>query len=572
MCGIVGIVGNDANLNRLQNMLSAQAHRGPDSTGTFNLENIVSLGHNRLSIIDLSNASNQPFGSADNRYYVVFNGEIYNYLEIKKQLENDFDFHTTGDTEVLLNAYIKWGADCLEKLIGMFSFVIWDNQNKSFFAARDRLGVKPFYYHISNNGSFYFASEIKSIFAAGVEKVVNNTVWANYLSQGSYDNSIYTFWENIIQLESGHYLTIIDGQLEINRYYYLFDKTGEDFDPRPIEEVREEYFSILQDTIKLRFRADVPVGINISGGLDSSALLAMVNNVQGQDSHVKAFSFYTNDNRYDELPWVEQMISKTKHPLEPVLLTAKEIPDLAQALQNIQDEPYGGIPTIAYSQIFKSARAQGIIVLLDGQGMDEQWAGYDYYRNQNQELNKAVIQGSKDNPFKTSTLSTDFSSLSTSISYPTPYNDNLSNLQYRDAFYTKIPRALRFNDRVSMMYSTELREPFLDLRLFELAFKQRSEYKIDGNVGKYFMRELLKTMLPGNVVEAPKRPLQTPQREWLKNELKDWAYQNITLALASKPEWFNKEEVWNTWDNFQAGKSDNSFYIWQWITIGLMKV
>ena len=198
MCGITGIIGN-FDMHQLDAMLLSQHHRGPDATGKYTDAGFAALGHNRLAIIDLSAQSNQPFLDPSGRYVLVFNGEIYNYIELKKELEAVYTFKTESDTEVLLAAFLVYGKQCLQKLNGMFAFAIWDNQDKKLFAARDRFGVKPFFYSIQNN-VLYFSSEIKAIQAAGISKIPNEKVWASYFAYGSYGNPNETFWEGIEQL------------------------------------------------------------------------------------------------------------------------------------------------------------------------------------------------------------------------------------------------------------------------------------------------------------------------------------------------------------------------------------
>ena len=546
MCGIAGILGKDAKSNVIDDMLMVQHHRGPDFTDKW-LEEDVALGHNRLSIIDLSNSANQPFFDKTKRYAIVFNGEIYNYIELRKKLKSSYNFQTTSDTEVLLAAFIFWGKDCLKHLNGMFSFAIYDTKSKSLFAARDRFGVKPFFYHKSNN-SFYFSSEIKAIHAAGVKKIPNEEIWASYFVYGSYGMPDETFWEKIFQLPGGHYLEFKNNTLSITKWY-VFEEEVKKFDERiPFNEVKEKYAALLKNSIELRFRADVSVGFNISGGLDSSALLVFVNQMEGKEN-INAYTFYTGHNDYDELYWVKEMINTTQNPLSKVLLTVDHFTKEIDFLTHIQDEPCGGIPTIAYSKIFKEARKDDVIVLLDGQGMDEQWAGYDYYLKNNDQL----IQGMKGSPLKKNVLSKEFLSKAKKPFYPTPFDNELLNKQYRDLFYTKIPRALRFNDRVSMAYSTELREPFLDYRLVEFAF---------------LLRELVSEYLDDSITNSPKRPLQTPQREWLGNELSGYVESKIeNLKDSDFSSWFDINEMSNEWQKYKDGDNDSSFHIWQWISL-----
>jgi asparagine synthase (glutamine-hydrolysing) len=570
MCGIAGIIGNNWKEWQIEAMVRRQRHRGPDAEGFYLApDRLVALGHNRLSIIDLSEAGRQPMSDAAGRYWIVFNGEIYNYLELRAELASEYSFRTQTDTEVLLAAYSKWGERCLDKLIGMFAFLIWDEKDHSLFAARDRFGVKPLYFHRTSQGALFLASEIKTLHAVGVPAQVNPKAWATYLSFGFYDHSESTFWENIESLPAGCCLKWRDGRMTITQWYDLAERTPE-LDTRPLTTVREEYLALLKDSVRLRFRADVPVGINLSGGLDSSTLLGLVQAVQGEASDVKAFTFVTGDSNYDELPWVEQMLARTQHPSIKCEISASEVPDLAQSVQDAQDEPFGGLPTLCYARLFEAARREGVIVLLDGQGMDEQWAGYDYYVSTLTEKTAGMVQGTNESPVRPNCLSAEFRSLAEPLQHLKPFPDALRNTQYRDTRYTKIPRALRFNDRVSMRSSTELREPFLDHRLFELAFKQPPERKISNGTQKWFLRDIASELLPHGVVEAPKRPLQTPQREWLRGPLREWATDLIEMSLHNYGDaWLCADSVQAEWRKFLRGESDNSFYVWQWLSLGL---
>jgi asparagine synthase (glutamine-hydrolysing) len=574
MCGIAGIFGIKWSFSQLDAMVARQHHRGPDAQGLYvDRSGLAGLGHNRLSIIDLSEAGRQPMSDPTGRYWLVFNGEIYNYLELRRELDADYRFRTRTDSEVLLAAYQKWGEGCLDRLIGMFTFLIWDEQERRLFAARDRFGVKPLYYHQERDGALFVASEIKALHAAGIPARPDPAAWATYLAFGHYDHSERTFWEDISSVPPGHTLAWRLGQTTITRWYDLAERVGPEYDARPLDTVREEYLALLADSVRLRFRADVPVGINLSGGLDSSTLLGLVQAVQGPESDVKAFTFVTGDPQYDELPWVKQMLSRTLHPSITCRIAPEDVPALAESVQAHEDEPFGGLPTLAYARLFERARREGVIVLLDGQGMDEQWAGYDYYVSALAGEASGVVQGTRESPVRPESLVREFRSLAEPLELPRPFPDSLRNTQYRDARYTKIPRALRFNDRVSMRSSTELREPFLDHRLFELALKQQPERKIAGDTRKWLLREIVRDLLPGGVVEAPKRALQTPQREWLRGPLQSWAGELIESSLARFDRaWLEGDVVRREWQKFLRAESDNSFYVWQWISLGLLTV
>ncbi|QQS42017.1 MAG: asparagine synthase (glutamine-hydrolyzing) [Acidobacteriota bacterium] len=572
MCGIAGIFGKDWRAADLAAMVEVQRHRGPDGEGVFIDESgAAGLGHNRLSILDLSERGSQPMKSHDGRYLLILNGEIYNYLELRRELESEFTFQSDSDTEVLLAAFQRWGSGCLDRLIGMFAFVVWDTIDRKAFVARDRFGVKPVYYHRKPDGTLLISSEIKALHAAGAAGEPDESTWATYLTYGLYDHSERTFWKDISSLPAGHFLEWHENRSRIVRWYDIAERVGPEFDRRTEGEVAEEYFSLLKHSVELRFRSDVPLGINLSGGLDSSTLLGLVHEVQGQDSDVKAFTFTTGDEEYDELPWVEQMLAKTNHRLIDSRLTAEEVPGLAKSVQYFQDEPFGGLPTLAYAKLFETAKDYGVTVLLDGNGMDEQWAGYDYYRADANGRKPGLIQGTSESPVRPDCLVPEFRALAHPFEFPEVFPDLLRNTQYRDAVRTKIPRAMRFNDRISMRSSRELREPFLDHRLFELALRQPPERKIANGKGKKMLRDIVSGFIPSGVSEAPKRPMQTPQREWLRGPLREWASEEIEAGMnGAIGGYFDKRAVISERDKFFKGESDNSFYIWQWIGTALL--
>ncbi|MCC7009022.1 MAG: asparagine synthase (glutamine-hydrolyzing) [Acidobacteria bacterium] len=568
MCGIAAMCGPGASLPLVERMIAAQGHRGPDAQAARLIAPGVVLGHDRLSILDLSDAGRQPMSSASGQTAVVFNGEIYNYLELRTELD-EYPFRTGTDTEVLLAAYERWGDACLDRLLGMFAFAIWDARRRRLFLARDRFGVKPLHLHTGADGSLIVASEIKALHAAGVPEDPDPAAWASYLAYGTLDGTSRTFWKDVRALPGGWAGEWTDGTLRTWRWYDLPQRIGTEFDARSESEVREEYEALLEESVRLRFRADVPVGVALSGGLDSSVLIGAIHRVQPVESDVAAFTFVTGDERYDELPWVKAMLARTRHPLVVCRLTPEQVPDLAASVDRAQDGPSGGLPTLAYARLFEEARARGVIVLLDGQGMDEQWAGYDYYARALDSAPPALIQGSADAPLRPDALTPEFRALAEPSAADTPFPDALRNAQYRDLSRSKLPRALRFNDRVSMRASTELREPFLDHRLVELAMRQPTDRKRRGAVGKWMLREIAATLVPDGVVQAPKRPVQTPQREWLKGPLRPWATDRIEQALDSVGgQWLSAPVVRREWAAYLAGASDNSFYVWQWITLG----
>jgi len=573
MCGIVAIIGNELNKDRIAEVIGSLSHRGPDAEGVWlSRTSKCVLAHRRLSIIDLSEDGNQPMCSDMNRYCIILNGEIYNYLEIKEELKDNYDFRTQTDTEVLLAAFQRWGISCFDRLIGMFACVIWDEQTQTAIAVRDRFGVKPLYYTQLPGGELAISSEIKIFHELGLPRDTDVSTWATYLTYGFYDNSERTFWNGVQSLPPGHYLTI-DNKISVNKWYDLRDRIRQS-ETRNEDEVMNEYCNMLEESVNLRFRSDVSVGINLSGGLDSSILLGLA---QKNQSDVDAFTFITGEPLYDELPWVQQMLEGYPNPHHVCMLEANEVPSLAAKVQKNQDEPFGGLPTLGYAKIFERARDIGVKVLLDGQGMDEQWAGYDYYYSALSEnlhaSNKLPIvplQGCSTKPIRPECLIPDFRDNAVYFMPPSLPSDALTNLQCWDIRYSKLPKALRFNDRVSMMYSIELREPFLDHRLFEIALNQPIERKIQNGINKWLLRRIAKELLPSRIVNASKRPLQVAQIEWFKGHLKNWVESMIEVALEQYGDvWLDVKSVRREWNQFVNTQTDNSFYIWQWVSIGL---
>lgn len=566
MCGIAAVFGRADARACVEGMIGTLGHRGPDATGV-SLEEGGALGHTRLSIVGPGPAGAQPMASRDGRYVLTYNGEIYNDRDLAARL--GIRTAGTSDTELVVEAWARSGSDVLDSLLGMFAFVVWDRTNRTLTAVRDRFGVKPLYYATPPGGAIVLASEIKAIHRAGIDRRADEASWATFLATGRYPTGGPTFWENVQELPAGCRLEWTPGRAPvIERWYDLESRVDRPDDDRTDREVRAELDELLTDAVGLRFRSDVPVGFSLSGGLDSSLLLSYIGRSGHDEGDVRCYTFVTGDDRYDELPWVEQLLQGTHHPLTVCPLRAADVPALATEAQALQDEPFGGLPTLAYAELFRHARAHGTLVVLDGQGLDEQWAGYDYYRGDSTDA--PLVQGSRSSAVRPDVLSPAFASLAQMAPSPPRGTDGLRALQLRDLLETKIPRALRFNDRASMAASVELREPFLDHRLVELALVQPSHRKIDGETGKVTLRRLAMDILPDGIRTAPKRPLQTPQREWLRGPLAAWTETSIDAMLESRPDWFIGDDVRQEWTRFRDGDADNSFFVWQWISAALL--
>lgn len=566
MCGIAGIISknpdNQAYLTSLHDALNSIKHRGPDSKKTAIYPH-AALGHVRLSIIDLNETANQPMISNCGRYTIVYNGEVYNYLEIREKIKHRYDFKTNSDTEVILAYYVLEGKEILNDLNGMFAFAIWDNQKQMLFGARDRFGVKPFYYSIKTNGDFVFASEIKALHESKwIPKYDNLKIWAQYLVDGIYDHTDETFFEGIYQISAGSCFSIDVKQStkpQISKWYYGLNDIS--IDTREQQVIEEELLFLLEDSVRLRFRADVPIGLCLSGGLDSSLLFALIQKVKDKEFPIHAFTFYTGDNNYDELPWVNQVLENTSAIHHKCLLKPLHVMERAKDIQYFMDGPYGGVPTIGMNRVFEEAHKQGIKVLLDGNGMDEAWGGYEYYqRLDSVSLAQGPVQGAKEiisnSNFLTSTILNHYKPWEA----PNYSRDSLINAQILDLMHRKIPRGMRFADRNSMRYSVELREPFLDYRIVELGLKQPYWFKLNQREGKYLVRNVANKLMPNGVDEAPKRPVQTPQREWFRGELFEWLnmeFSNSDLDI------INLKNAKKALERYKKNPKDNSFYLWQ---------
>jgi len=434
-------------------------------------------------------------------------------------------------------------------------------------------GVKPLHLYEPGDGELWLASEIKAFHAAGVPAEPDTATWATYLASGMYDHGARTFWRGIRRLLPGSCLTWSEDGGVHERVWYDPAVTALSLGPdsRSEDEVGEELLNLLTESVNLRFRADVPVGICLSGGFDSSLLLGLVHRLQGKQSTVKTFTFYCGDPAYDETPWVKQMLAETRHPSSFCRLSVDEVPDLAARVQATQDEPFGGLPTLGMAKVHEQACAEKVVVLLDGNGLDEGWAGYDYYA-QAEAIDGSVgpVQGARQEKASTC-LCGEFARQAVPFIPARPFGDSLLDLQYRDLRYAKIPRSMRFADRVSMMYSRELREPFLDHRIVELGLRQAADRKTRDGVGKWLPRRVAQQLLPDGVREAPKRPVQTPQREWLRGPLRDWVETQLeTVSGELGGSWFEPGAMKQRWQQYRDHGGDNSFFLWQWVNLGLM--
>lgn len=612
MCGISGIVekkGAQISQTKLKNMLSSIKYRGPDDTGMYIKRN-VGLGHQRLSILDLSPAGHQPMPSHDQKLWITFNGEIYNYIELKKELPNK-NYKSGTDTEVILRAYQTWGTKFLNKMNGIFAFAIWDESKETLFCARDHVGVKPFYYAFQN-GVFYFASEIKALLAGGIKTRPNDKIIYDYLARGMYHHTAETFFDNIYELPAGHSLTLHNGKITIQRYWDP-KKHIWDMNDWGDSRVQDEFFNLFKNAVTLQLRSDVPIGIQLSGGLDSSVLTTMVDHISGGQKNFDLFSYVYGNFPDREIAYMKSTARKLKWNLDILTVHSKDMADWTERITRIQEQPFPGLPTYGQHLIAQTCKERGIKVVLGGQGGDEIGSGYDYYMGAQVidraaqvgptgALKELMTWGKRSMPGKNQRVLAEFliNALGSYVgegtsadaskftntdvlrpeftrhSFPQPvfeqpFDSHTSNMQYRDIFHTKLPRILHAADRSAMEFGVEHRVPFLDYRLIEFGLSLPVHHKVRNGHQRYFMRKAMEGLLPKKVVWAPKRAVPSPQREWFRKDLKPWIRSILASKSFGERPYFDQKKVLADYGRYVRASTTprNSFHIWQWIHLEL---
>lgn len=584
-----------------------QHHRGPDDRGVFcDPSGLVGLGHNRLSVIDLSAAGRQPMANQDGSVWIVFNGEVYNYVELRREL-GSYPYRSRTDTEVILAAYERWGEGCVERFIGMFAFAIWDARRGRLFCARDRLGIKPFYY-ARLDGLFLFASEIKALLAAGVSAEPDLATWATYLTHGLYDHGSETFFSGVRALPPGHTLVLEGGRETVRAYWDVAERAAE---PLVLEDgdAAAQLRGLLADAVRLRLRSDVPLGVNVSGGLDSASLMVTLDGLVEGAADLQTFTASFSDPRYDEEEFADRVPRRHRWARHVARLAPEEVAELTDSVLWHQEAPFGGIATLAYHKLHGLARECGVTVLLEGQGVDEMLAGYEYFRPYHyldllesggwRELRREVCaagggagaaarraalaaarrlragEGVAVYQDGTPYLAPDLVApevrrlAGEGPEFGAPFRERLANALYRDLRYTKLPRVLRMNDRLSMAFSRELREPYLDHRLVEFVFRLPGRQKMRAGRNKFLLRHAMEGRLPDEVRLAGKRAVVTPQREWLRGALRPWVEEIVGSRSFAERGVFDAAAVRAAYRRFCAGEGENSFFVWQWVNTEL---
>lgn len=619
MCGLVGFINYNSDCESVLNdMLEIQSYRGPDSNGTFIDESSsVYLGHNRLSIQDLTSHGKQPMISECKNFVITFNGEVYNFHSIRVELEKlGVKFFSNSDTEVILYSYIKWGIKCLDKFIGMFSFSIFDKSLNKIFLVRDRAGVKPLYYYESAN-EFVFSSELKSFHKYPNFKKTENTDILPYFFQFGYIPAPHTIFKNTYKLEAGHYLEydITTNKKTIKQYWDVNSFYKKEYIQKDENQVLNDLEEILSDAIDLRMVSDVPVGVFLSGGYDSSLVASIL--AKKQNKKINTFTIGFNDKKYNEAEHAKKIAEYLDTNHTEYYMEEKDMLDLIDSLSFYYDEPFGdssALPTMIVSKLAK----KDVTVALSADGGDETFCGYSKYffldkfssifsnnmkrsllkntlnildenivENFNNYLPKKVKQTNikdKFNKFKRAINSEDKEDMFLTASSYVDKNLVSSFLEIKkdDILFEKFEKieglefinemmaidyktfmcddVLTKVDRATMSVSLEGREPLLDHRIIEYMAMVPLSLKYKNKQGKYLLRQILYKYLPKEMVDKPKAGFQIPLNEWLRNELKSKVEKYINKEKLDKKV-FNIQKVIELKFDFFNGK-DYGTQIW----------
>lgn len=606
----------------LQRMCDVQAHRGPDSQGIeWWRQHGSGFGHRRLAILDLSPAGHQPMATPDGRYWISFNGEVYNYQDIRRELEaTGLKFKSTGDTEVILRAYELWGARCLEKFNGMFAFAIFDTQTGRLFAARDQIGIKPFYYW-EGNGQFAFASEIKALLECPF--IERKPDYEALLTPARFQISPKTGFAGIQKLPPAHYLTVEGGKSTVTRYWQIHPREDSaESDAQLIEEMD----ALLGDAVRLQMISDRPVGAFLSGGLDSSIISALMRKNNPGDIHAFTIKFSEADQKYERMPddsfyarRVAQQFGFKFHEFELQPAIADLLPKLIWHL----DEPLSDPATINTYMISLAARDLGIIVLLNGVGGDEVFGGYrkhlaclkaETYQHFVPGVVRRVVERVTERlPVATSRqgfrhlrwakrfasiaslppaeryLASDLSLSASQFQSLFPgrryadtwfYRAQQPDLSRQDLSYVTrmclndthvfLPEHnLTYSDKAAMAASIETRPPLVDPRLVEKMFTLPPGQRIRGNVQKYLLKKVSERHLPHEIVHRQKAPFNAPLRAWMRGPLAPMVDELLSDRSLKARGFYDASAVRTLIDHDRSGLDDHGMVIWTLLTTEL---
>ncbi len=609
MCGIAGMVafkGAGVDSERLKKARDLLSNRGPDDAGIW-MEGIAGLAHRRLSVIDITKEGHQPMLSHCGRYVVVYNGEIYNFRQLRTELDviSINKWNSNSDTEVLLEAYKKWGAGCLERLRGMFSFAIWDRQEKTLFAARDRMGEKPFYYYY-DSGIFTFASRSKAIYEIlpGLSREIDTQGLRYYIEIGYFPAPL-TIYKEIKKLPQAHYLLVNKDGLIIKRYQD-FRQVEPDRALLRVKEgdLLEELEETLLSAVKLQMISDVPLGAFLSGGIDSSLVVAMMRKLSA--GSVKTFTIGFKEKQYDESAHALLVARHLNTEHHSQTMSVDDLLNLIPRFMVEFDKPffdYSALPSMAVSELAK----ESVTVALTGDGGDELFGGYHYYvilkrvealfkmpevfrkltsealsRVSNHKIKLLSQMLIKNDPITAFAFSRsivkDFSSIM--LTELTEHTEGIAECFTRatgefaggltatgkamrlDTLFTLPDDYLQKVDVSSMAYSLEARAPLLDPEVVNWAMKLPCAWKVRGLTNKYLLRKLAYRYIPRSILDRPKQGFSAPVAIWLKGGLKDWALERFNDEQSLKALYLNKNEVLKLFNSHLSGHRNAASILW----------
>lgn len=649
MCGISGIISNTSIDNdSLLKMNQIIKHRGPDDEGfvLFNENEFqvlgsaetakdswysdelyspksdiqstkfggkVGFGHRRLSILDLSPKGHQPMCSKDERYWITYNGEVYNYIEIREELIGlGYTFYTDTDTEVILASYQEWGIDCQHRFNGMWAFAIYDRQDRTIFLSRDRFGIKPLYYWFSPTGDFFFASEIKQFtILPGWKAILNKERALDFLYYSVIDHTEETLFKGVNSLLPGH---CFFNKIKHLKYYTSFKLTKNKWYNSPkavfkgnFTEAKELFLEKFKNAIKLHLRADVPVGSALSGGLDSSSIVSYVNillRLENKSDLQKTFSSCAVDQRYDERIWMDEVVKETKVDGHFVYPKGEDVFQLTERILWHHDEPYQSQAVFLANHIFKEASSNNVVVLLNGQGADEYMAGYGEFRKFRHKsllfkgefirlfkelkspiaifpyLKDAIMDlmpSSTRNWFYTfkkkghvmdSILSDKLKNHKHSHPYLTNFYNKTSlfNISNHQIFHDPLQKYLKWEDRNSMAYSVEARVPFLEKDLVEFTRSLPVEFLDEPDMTKRILVEAMDGILPEIVrLRKDKKGFVTPEERWFKEDFFDDFIKLFTDNVKHSKGIINEDVAMSYFHDVKDGKVEFSYSYWHLI-------
>ncbi len=620
MCGIAGFTQFEHSYENpealLEKMGNTIAHRGPDDSDVY-ADPAVGLCHRRLAIIDLTESGRQPMKSASGRYVTVFNGEIYNFQLRRAELEAEgVHFRGSSDTEVMLALYEKHGPDCLQYLNGMFSIAVWDTVEKTLFLARDRLGKKPLYFYRKDD-TFLFASEIKAILAApNIDRSIRDDAVKDFFFY-QYVPETKSIFKFIDKVQAGHWMLVGRDGIKSRQYW---DVSFADTSKRPVDEIQDELYSLLNDSVKSRMVSDVPLGAFLSGGVDSSAVVGLM--AKNQQSAVTTCAIGFDSEKFDEVAYaakVAEQFNTDHHELTVKETVADNLIDIAGYF----DEPFADpsfVPTFFVSKLARSM----VTVALAGDGGDENFAGYSKYQQDQLEnsirskvppfLPKSLLaKGAKtlfDNPnrqlrrgasllgslavppdagfyisntffsnqlwnrlarddFKAKLSDYDPADITTDLYHAADTDNHLSKILYTD-IKSYLPGDILVKvDRMSMANSLETRAPILDYRVVEFAATIPANLKLKDKETKYVLKKTMERLLSDETLYRKKMGFSVPLASWLRNEIKEIAETRLLATNNGLSQFFKPDEVAKIWQQHQDGSRDFSSELWSMLTFEL---